>query len=309
MARLDNVDLRLLRVFLVVVEAGGLSAAQTRLNVSVSTISNQISALETRLGVRLCQRGRTGFRLTPDGETVYGEMQKLFAAVDDFDLRVANLRSRLKGHISLGMVDSTLTDRSAPLHRAIDSVVGRMPGIHISLDCRPPNELLRDVMERKLDVAVGSFPKILLGLHYVQLYEERHYLYCGRGHGLFEQEAPTVEMVDRQSIVWRSYWAQRDVRHRHPPSSSTATVSTMEAAARLILSGRYIGYLPGHYAESWVGTGEMRCLLPEELTYTAPFEAVFGDHVEQRRPLRLFVEALFDMFGLDPVDIPLSGRT
>jgi DNA-binding transcriptional LysR family regulator len=66
-SRLDTVDLRLLRVFATVVEARGFTAAQTILNVSGSTISNQISALETRLGVKLCRRGRAGFKLTEDG--------------------------------------------------------------------------------------------------------------------------------------------------------------------------------------------------------------------------------------------------
>ncbi len=48
--RLDTVDLRLLRVFVAVVEARGFTAAQTVLNVGASTISNHISALETRSG-------------------------------------------------------------------------------------------------------------------------------------------------------------------------------------------------------------------------------------------------------------------
>jgi DNA-binding transcriptional LysR family regulator len=73
-SRLDTVDLRLLRVFATVVEARGFTAAQTILNVSGSTISNQISALETRLGVKLCRRGRAGFKLTEDGELIFSSI-------------------------------------------------------------------------------------------------------------------------------------------------------------------------------------------------------------------------------------------
>ena len=46
-------DIRLLRVFAKVVEAGGFSAAQISLNVSQSTISTHMMALEQRLGVKL----------------------------------------------------------------------------------------------------------------------------------------------------------------------------------------------------------------------------------------------------------------
>ena len=59
---LSEGDLRLLRVFAKVVEAGGFSAAQIELNVSQSTISTHMTALEQRLGMRLCERGRSGFR-------------------------------------------------------------------------------------------------------------------------------------------------------------------------------------------------------------------------------------------------------
>ncbi|PKO81130.1 MAG: LysR family transcriptional regulator, partial [Betaproteobacteria bacterium HGW-Betaproteobacteria-13] len=50
MKQLHDVDLRLLRVFDVVVRCGGLSAAQAELNVGQSTISMQLAQLEVRLG-------------------------------------------------------------------------------------------------------------------------------------------------------------------------------------------------------------------------------------------------------------------
>jgi DNA-binding transcriptional LysR family regulator len=64
-------DLRLLKVFMTVVDSGGYTAAQAELNVGTSTISNHMTELEQRLGARLCQRGRIGFQLTDKGEFVY----------------------------------------------------------------------------------------------------------------------------------------------------------------------------------------------------------------------------------------------
>ena len=53
-----------------VAQCGGFAAAQVALNVGQSTISRQIGDLEERLGMRLCQRGRAGFRLTDKGWVV-----------------------------------------------------------------------------------------------------------------------------------------------------------------------------------------------------------------------------------------------
>ena len=71
---LEGSDLRLLKVFDAVVRHRGLAAAQSELNISLSTISNHVTALEERLGLQLCQRGRGGFRLTDKGELAVAAM-------------------------------------------------------------------------------------------------------------------------------------------------------------------------------------------------------------------------------------------
>ena len=73
LTNLSEGDIRLLKVFAKVVEAGGFSAAQIDLNISQSTISTHMTSLEQRLGVRLCERGRSGFHLTERGKLIYQE--------------------------------------------------------------------------------------------------------------------------------------------------------------------------------------------------------------------------------------------
>ena len=91
---MSKADLHLLYVFCRVAEARGFSSAQIILNVSASTISRQIADLETRLGMRLCQRGRKGFRLTDKGKAVYAASHKLFSALDQFSETVDGMRGK-----------------------------------------------------------------------------------------------------------------------------------------------------------------------------------------------------------------------
>ena len=81
---LSDIDLRLLRVFFAVVLSRGFAAAQRDLGISASNISVHISQLEQRLGVRLCERGRKGFRLTDEGQLIYDAALNLFRATDNF---------------------------------------------------------------------------------------------------------------------------------------------------------------------------------------------------------------------------------
>ena len=73
LGQLSDMDLRLLRVFRVVADCGGMAAAELELNIGSSTISRHIKDLETRLGFRLCRRGRAGFPLTPWGPKILRE--------------------------------------------------------------------------------------------------------------------------------------------------------------------------------------------------------------------------------------------
>ncbi len=88
MRRLDNIDLRLLRVFVVLADAGGFAEAQITLNLSQSTLSTHLSELEKRIGAQLCLRGRRKFRLTDVGQATYDAARKLFADLDDFQARI-----------------------------------------------------------------------------------------------------------------------------------------------------------------------------------------------------------------------------
>ena len=289
MARLDSVDLRLLRVFATVVEARGFSAAQTMLNVNTSTISNQITALETRLGVKLCQRGRAGFKLTEDGATIFSETQKLFSAIDGFDMRASALRAKVRGTLNIGLLDNTISDKQARVESLLHQFTRAMGDVQINLEVKSPNELLRDVLDGKLHAAIGSFPKILLGLSYTKLYEERHYFYCAAGHPLFElkEKEITPAVIGTYRLVSRGYWGSRDTKHIRSERAS-ATVNNMEAAARLILSGDYLGYLPEHYAKGWEQAKILKKLLPAELTYLAPFEIACDPAKLVLPPVKLF---------------------
>jgi DNA-binding transcriptional LysR family regulator len=299
MPRLDTVDLRLLRVFATVVETRGFSAAQTVLNVSTSTISNQIGALESRLGVKLCQRGRAGFKLTEDGALIFSEAQKLFSAIDSFDLRASALRARIRGSLTIGLVDNTISDSQARIADLLRQFSVSMRDVQLSVEIKSPSEILRDLLDGRLHVAIGSFPKILLGLVYEKLYEEPHFFYCGRKNPLYRLDAAqvTIELISQQRVISRGYWGARDIK-QFGSDRGSATVNNMEAGAHLILSGEYVGYLPAHYAQSWVETKDMKPLLPDELHYAAPFDLAYNQSALKLKPAKFFIEQVRASFEI-----------
>ena len=100
MASLSETDLRAIRVFITVVDSHGLAAAQSELGMATSTISHHLSALEERLGTRLCQRGRGGFLLTPEGQKVYAAAQRLTKGLETFQTDMDSLHGELGERIA-----------------------------------------------------------------------------------------------------------------------------------------------------------------------------------------------------------------
>lgn len=264
-------DFRLLQLFTRIVEHGGFTQAQAALNLGQSTISTQMAALEQQLGVRLCHRGRGGFRLTEEGERVHRAAQRLFSATSDFQGEVASLRGGLAGDLALYVVDNIATNPACKLPRAIERFTRRSARAKLIVTVDVPDNIELAVLDGRCHVGIGSFFHHSAGLRYEPLFLERQVLVCGRKHPLFAQpdEALTVEAVSRHPFIAHGYAQQQilDV----PPSGSAFH---MEAVALLVLSGRYIGYLPAHQAAHWVERGEMRELLPAQLSYAARFEIV-----------------------------------
>lgn len=276
MIQLQDVDLKLLRVFMTVVRCGGFSAAQATLNVSQSTISEQMTTLETRLGLKLCERGRSGFRLTQHGVATFEAAQRLQVAVESFCVDTDALKKHVSGKLYLGIIDNTVTDSASPLPRALQAFVSRGHDVHLDVYVGTPAELEERVLDGRLHIAVGHFPLHVPGLTYTDLYCEPDGLYCGKGHALAGRlpgDAALDEAIASSRVVARGYLQQHDLRMLNV-SKAAATVDNIEAQAILILSGAYIGFLPIHYAARWVARGEMHQICPAQFGSHWPFCAI-----------------------------------
>lgn len=263
-------DLKLLRIFATVVRHQGFAAAQQELNLSTSAISTYMSQLEGQLGIVLCHRGRGGFALTSRGELFHQETLRLLGELEGFQQYAATLKGELSGTLRLGVIDSMVSDPALPLPQVIGAFSQQHPAVHLNLAVTSPRELQLGVAENRLDIAIGSFFLRMTGLTYQPLHREQHWLYCSDRHPLFGQRRIPAEVITQQRMVGRGYWTQAELA-RHGFRHSEATVESMEAQLILVLSGAYIGYLPEHYAQSWVQQGRLKVLLPATFGYQAPF--------------------------------------
>lgn len=266
-------NLKLLQVFIAVARCGGYARAQQELNMTTPAISAYMSELEGQLGFVLCQRGRGGFALTDKGQSFLQQSQQLLATLLDYQRQVEELKSEQGGRFSLGVVDSTVTDSQLALPEVIHRFSLHFPSVYLQLTVRDPNNLQQQLLDDRLDLAIGHFPLRMNNLITLPLYHEQHWLYCRSDHPLLQQPVSAVQ-IQRHGFVTRSYWNQTELikrGFRH----STASVESIEAQLMLILSGYHIGYLPEHCAARWQQQGKLVQLLPAQFNYRAPFSLAF----------------------------------
>lgn len=264
-----------MRDFCAIVECRGLSAAQLLLDTSQSALSANLAKLEHRVGARLCNRGRSGFMLTEAGRAVYAAAQRLFEAVTQFDGETGGLAANLKGRLRLGIVDAIVTNTGFPLPAIIGRFRDKARSVAIHLWTSSPEELEHKLASGGCDIVIAPYMKRNSELHYTPLFGEKQTFLCSRSHPLFDL---TDAQITRQRL--RGYdFAARGYLHRFDLArighrEAAATVETMEAQLILILSGKFIGYLPEHYAASRIAAGELKALGSGRFDYESPFYAV-----------------------------------
>ncbi|MDH4568858.1 LysR family transcriptional regulator [Pseudomonas sp. BN414] len=298
LGNVSELDIRLIRVFLAVVEAGGISAAQTALNTSQPTISAQLASLETRLGFRLCQRGRAGFALTAKGSQFVDAARRLLAAAEGFRLEVQHINRTLSGTLNIGLLGQIDPTANKKIALAIARLRARNQGLYFQFTELSSSFLEEKLINGHLDLAIGYFWRRLDNLDYLALFRETQSAYCSASHPLYIH-AGALEDADVAEHEW--VWPSHPLPEMPAPTSierMTALTDSMDGAALLILSGQHLGFLPEHYAARHVELDQLRALNPEQFRYEVQFHAAVRHSTRQSELVSTFLAELMDAFEL-----------
>ncbi|MEK1943226.1 MAG: LysR family transcriptional regulator [Pseudomonas sp.] len=296
LSQVRDLDLQLLRLFISVVENGGFSAAQGELGIGQSTISTQMAKLETRLGFRLCERGKAGFRLTPKGEEVLVATRKLLTAIEVFKGEAQGMADKLLGELRIGLsegLDGQILER---VGSAIRLFRQRNQAVQIEVLSATPAELERRLLHDQLHLAIGYFSGAQLAIEHQLLFSEEQALYCTTGHPLFSRKTLSLADLHDQDGVHHPYrFLQLDEPWQS--ANSSARSEQVEGSLVFVLSGAHLAYLPTHIAAPWVRAKRLRAVLPEQLGFSVQFH--LGSH-RGRQPSeaqQAFVQDLFSAFN------------
>jgi LysR family cyn operon transcriptional activator len=230
-------NLRHLRTFVAIADAGGVARATERVHLSQPAVSRQILALEAELGVRLFDRVGRRIRLTSEGEDMLQRSRRLLAEAESLSERARVLTAGQTGLLRIGatpQVIEHLLTAFLPRYRR------RFPGVEIHLLEDASGRLATyldqgDVHLAQMPTSDGRFPsRPVYPIHLLAV--------VPRGHRLSRRRTLDVtELAEEPLLVLRRHWLARQwieaayrVAHVRPPilfeSSAPQTLIALTGA-------------------------------------------------------------------------------
>ncbi len=145
---MDKLDWNQLKAFLETAETGSLSAAARKLGLSQPTLSRQVAAIESSLGVTLFERVGKAMALTPTGMDLLEHARAMGMAADALSLAATGRSQAVGGVVSVSASDMVATQLLPPLVRQLHEAE---PGITVEVI---PTNAYSDLLRREADIAI-----------------------------------------------------------------------------------------------------------------------------------------------------------
>lgn len=189
------------RALLAVAEYGNFSEAALQLDVTQSTVSHAIASLEAELGVVLFNRGRHGAQLTPVGDLIVTDAQKVKLLLENM-LTAANQEKGLKsGTVRIAAFRSIVTH---VLAEAIARLHQRHPSIQIALmEVDELYQLKQALIQGKVDICVAE---MLAGSEFetIHIVDDEYIALVPPQYGLRDAQL-TLQDLHKYPLICSSY--------------------------------------------------------------------------------------------------------
>lgn len=169
-----NISLRQLRYFVEIAQSKSYSRAAQHLNIAQSALSQNISALEEDLEVKLFTRHPRGIELSQAGEILLEKALDLIARTDALKEQLGGRDALPQGAVRLSIAGSLAGILVAPLLR---ETALAFPGIELSVREGLSSEVRAHVESGEAHLAAMPSPSELLGMASMTLFEERFMLF------------------------------------------------------------------------------------------------------------------------------------
>lgn len=191
-------QLKTLKVFCDVVGRRSFSRAADENGMSQSGASQMVHHLEEELGVKLIDRSKRPFILTPEGEVYYEGCRKLVQRYIALEEEVRTLHEDVAGRVAVASIYSVGLSH---MDRLVQQFVKRYPQANVKLEYLHPAKVYDAVEEGQVDLGLVSYPKASRTIAALPWREETMVLVCSPQHHLADEPSVPLAAIDGQAMV------------------------------------------------------------------------------------------------------------
>lgn len=243
-------ELRQLRHFLAVIDAGSFSRAAQTLGRSQQALSKSLQALEESLGVRLLDRNPRTATLTPFGQLLLPFARNIDLEASSFHEQLDAMRRSERGRVRLGASPASATQI---VTEAVVRLAGERPELQIAVLSGVYQGMLRELQSGALDlfVCVDNDERVEDGLSREVLLHDEYRVVCATTHPLARARNVTAAQLAQCDwilgrnlgeieIAWRQAFEQADV----PAPDPSIETTSVEFGRHALQAGAFLSVLP-----------------------------------------------------------------
>lgn len=194
----DALEVRHLRYFLAVAEAGSFSRAADRLGISQPSVSQQMRDLEAGLRVSLFQRRGKRILLTSSGLIFEEHARAILRQVESVLQEVSNEAEQVRGRLRIGVIPVL----NVPLvPHLLGLFAADHPGISLTVDEISSTEIETALEEGRMDVGLGFLTRHSPNLRYERLSTDEFALIVSERHAWSRRRAVHFSELHQERLL------------------------------------------------------------------------------------------------------------
>lgn len=191
-------QLKSLKIFCDVVRWRSFSRAADENGISQSGASQVVHQLEQRLSVRLIDRSKRPFVLTPEGEVYYDGCRRIVQRYDALEDQVRTLHEEVSGRVRVVSIYSVGLHH---MNRYLQEFLTQYPKANVRLEYQHPHKVYEAVENDQADLGLVSYPRSSRTIEMIPWREEPMVLVCARSHRLAGQGPLAIEQLAGESVI------------------------------------------------------------------------------------------------------------
>jgi DNA-binding transcriptional LysR family regulator len=287
--------LKTIKVFCDIVQQRSFSRAADENAISQSGASQLVHQLEQRLAVKLIDRSKRPFVLTPEGEAYYEGCRGLVESYLALEDRVRTLHQQVAGRVRVASI------YSVGLHlmrRHLQEFMTRYPRANVRLEYLHPHRVYQAVEGDKADLGLVSYPRASRTIEAIHWRDEPMVLVCAPQHRLADRRSVSLEDLHGENLV--SFDQDLTIRHEIDRVLQSHGVQVrvpmefdnIETIKRAIEIDAGMGLLPEPTVTSEVASGALRAIRLETQELVRPLGIVHRRGRELPSAAWKFIELL-----------------